>query len=69
MIALAKIMTAPIQRPAYNNRRIADPRLWFVDNELALLGYWTALADPDEPFDVDYFSWMSIQHDIEVIRA
>ena len=68
MIAVAEIVILPVLRPCYDNRHLSRPRDWFADNERALLQFWSALSQTDEPSDVTYSKWAAIQHDIEVWR-
>lgn len=68
MNAVAEIVILPVLRPGYDNRRLARPRDWFADNKKALLEFWSALSQTDEPSDVGYSTWAAIQHDIEVMR-
>ena len=70
MSAVAGVTVLPILRPAYDNRRLGQPRQWVADNERTLLDFWSALSriELDGPADDDYFTWTAIQRDIEVWR-
>jgi hypothetical protein len=68
VLAPRRISARPILRPTLNNRCLHTSRLqWLIDNTDALESFWLSLP-PSEPGDVDYFDWLLIQHDLEVIR-
>lgn len=66
---LQPISARVLQRPVYRNQHLSDVKAWFVDNAAALDGFWCALSRIHGAPDVDYITWLAMQHDVEVIRS
>lgn len=71
--ALKPITSRPIERPAFDNRRIANKRCWVSDNTGLLARYLHELTQglsPEERTPMsnpDLRAWLNVQYELELV--
>ncbi len=67
VIAPQAITIRPLARPLFDNSRLANEALWFLDNARALASYWTAcgnalgLSTPNSVDEEEFNLWLRHQ--------
>jgi hypothetical protein len=68
---LKPVTVSVLERPQFNNARIASYRQWMDDNANTLARYWHAcgrVLGMSETDDADFDMWLHVQYDIEATR-
>lgn len=69
---LAAVVDRPGGRPVFNNVSINNFGEWYCNNFKALTDYWLGLRAVyllDRPTPVNFWSWVTVTYEIEVLKT